>query len=140
MYGTSRKALGVKIIAAVALLAGSLAWAAQRHIEHTRLRPLLLQAVAHNDVRAVRSLLERGADPNAVEGPEPPPPTPLDLWRQLWKPSHQDVEGGPGYSNVLMIAAHNKNAAIVRLLLADGADVNARGFRGITALMLVAAE
>ncbi len=68
----------------------------------------LAGAAADGDVTRVRSLLARGASPNA-EGPD-------------------------GSFTALIAAAENGHAEIVRLLLDRGADINRRDFEGKTAL------
>ena len=72
----------------------------------------LFDAVERNDVAAVEELLSRGADVNTLDPRYP----------QLARPA-------------LMTAASLGYSEIVRLLLANGADVNARDAGGGTALI-----
>jgi len=74
-----------------------------------------LQAAAKGDVEAVKELLDKGVDVNAVvEG-------------------HSDL-------NALMVAALNRHSEVVEVLLAEGADVNARDEKGWSALMVATME
>jgi hypothetical protein len=105
------------IVLAVALLAAQAA-------PSGRLNQSLLSAAEQGNVTAVRSLLKRGASPNAANS--------------------------DGNSlTALMLAARGGHSAVVRLLLEAGADVNATatvpggvgsGNTGLTALMEAAAS
>jgi ankyrin repeat protein len=70
----------------------------------------LLQAAEHNDVPAMRMLLDQGADPN-------------------WNGAN--IFRYP----VVLVAASHGNVAAVRLLLSRGADANARDVRGTPILI-----
>jgi ankyrin repeat protein len=74
----------------------------------------LFDAVERNDLAAVEELLLRGADVNSLDPRCPPYACPA-----------------------LMAAACRGYSDMVRLLLANGADVNARDVGGGTALLLV---
>lgn len=85
----------------------------------------LIQAIKKRDLRAVRRLLESGADPNDHE-------TLYTL------PSVRErSEGGKPYpgDTPLLVAVGYRELAIVRLLLQKGADANAQGAYGTTPLM-----
>jgi ankyrin repeat protein len=68
---------------------------------------LLIAAAAMGDLRTVRDLLERGANPNATD-------------RDGWTPLH--------------LAAGWGHAGAIRLLLDHGADIRARNSKGDTPL------
>jgi hypothetical protein len=80
-----------------------------------RLDRAILAAAHGGDAAAVRSLLDRGADVNAVEG-------------------------GPSFWTPLMHVALQGDVELVRLLLDRGADVNRQDGDGFTALTVAAAE
>jgi ankyrin repeat protein len=95
-------------------------------------------AARSGDIRVAHLLLERGADPNegsrigglppvsAKRAGETPPISPF-----LGIP--ENIGGTP-----LMYAAHAGNLEVIKLLLANGADVNARNSVNGSALMLAA--
>lgn len=91
-------------------------------------RPLdgeLIEAVKRGDAVAVTRLLNQGASPNAREV-------------VLTKPSlSEGSEGGqPALEDTaLILAARGGNLQIAKLLLREGADVNARGVAGYTSLI-----
>jgi Ankyrin repeats (3 copies) len=75
----------------------------------------LVEAVACEDLAAVRRLLDRGVSPDAVNDP-------------------RDTEG----KSALQIAAGTGNVALVQLLLDRGADINAPDVWGGTAIFVAA--
>jgi len=84
----------------------------------------LVYAIYHSPLDFIRTLLELGADPNApADDGFPPLIAALTCTR--------DVAGGPRRTDV---------DAIVRLLLASGADPNQRGINDYTALHMAVAE
>jgi hypothetical protein len=84
----------------------------------------LVYAIYHSPLEFIRALLELGADPNApADDGFPPLLAALTCTR--------DVPGGPRRTDV---------DAIVRLLLAYGADVNQRGINDYTPLHMAVAE
>ena len=84
----------------------------------------LVYAIYHSPFEFIRTLLELGANPNApADDGFPPLIAALTCTR--------DVAGGPRRTDV---------DAIVRLLLAYGADVNQRGINDYTALHMAVAE
>ena len=98
-------------------------------------------AVRSNDLDAAQRLLHTGANPDAANRYGV---TPLSLAAQNGSsPMIQALlqAGARPTSAILMTAAHTGNAEVVRMLLARGADANAReSSLGETALMWAAAE
>ncbi len=104
----------------------------------------LLDAIKAVDESAVRSALERGADPTAAE---PDGTTPLH-WAvhgddpgivELLLAARADADAANRYGvRPVALASTNGNAAIVELLLEKGADVNTTLGEGETILMTAA--
>ncbi|MFO1304814.1 MAG: ankyrin repeat domain-containing protein [Burkholderiales bacterium] len=108
----------------------------------------LFDAIDRGDDALVRTLLDAGADPNAVDARG---------WSALAHATHNaeldrgfpdvakalidagaDIEAPIGYGiRPLMLAAGYGETAVVQLLLDAGADVLARNDGGLTALMMV---
>ncbi len=88
----------------------------------------LLQAVETNDWKTAAELLREGVDPNLRR--------PI-LWPHDEKPE-KDVRMYNTGDTLLKIAVSARDEAMVRLLLRQGADVNAPGRFGYTPLMVAA--
>jgi quinoprotein dehydrogenase-associated probable ABC transporter substrate-binding protein len=107
----------------------------------------LMQAAYTDDADDVRVLVKHGADPNAVSRQNF---TPLGIAVQYGRNNAAlaliaaganpgTAVGGAGYTP-LMLATANDAPALVRALIAKGADVNAVNSGGVTALMIAAAD
>jgi quinoprotein dehydrogenase-associated probable ABC transporter substrate-binding protein len=107
----------------------------------------LMQAAYTDDADDVRVLVKHGADPNAVSRQNF---TPLGIAVQYGRNNAAlaliaaganpgTAVGGAGYTP-LMLATANDEPALVRALIAKGADVNAVNSGGVTALMIAAAD
>jgi hypothetical protein len=99
----------------------------------------LLDAIAANDAKEVRQLLQAGANPNLLSpGPDP---LPLAVLENNLEITHILIAAGTCVNTVegaqaLMKAAKNGNFEIAQVLLDNGADINLRvWFRGNSALM-----
>jgi len=110
-------------IALAGVLLGALVFSVNRAL----CSRILVEAVNGQDADFVQSLLARGADPNTRDdtGYHPPP------WYQriIEAVLHRHSTPPKPYTppTVLMDAAWNGDDAVVQLLLAHGADVNAKG-------------
>jgi hypothetical protein len=118
---------------------------AYRSVRQEQLNQSLLDAVHTHDVAAAERALRQGADPNTDEevwtesafGQKQP--TRRERWARLW--ARLRVPNRYPDRPVLVAAAFSlptrrtQDIALVNLLLAHGADVNARGPKGATALM-----
>src|SRR5262249_9158916 len=108
-----------------------------------RLGQDLFLAVSHGDLAGVRSLLKRGADPNARNGLEM---TPLFMAAAMGQTqvieallrAGAKLEAGSPYGTALTFAAEAGSVPAVRFLLARGANINPLRADGITVLMLLA--
>jgi ankyrin repeat protein len=108
-----------------------------------KLGPDLFLAVGRKDLRTVKGLLRRGADPNARNFLAA---TPLMLTAltgdaqsaQALLAAGAEVEATSQFGTALTFAEMSGNAAMARLLLAHGAKVTAQRVDGITVLMLAA--
>ncbi|HZO91036.1 MAG TPA: ankyrin repeat domain-containing protein [Chthonomonadaceae bacterium] len=109
-------------------------------IRRHRLDTGLVAAVIDGDAEAVHSLLNSGADPNArfVSAASSPTPT-RSLWEWLRSLFERSKPPWPNNDKtMLMLAASKDDAAIVKDLLAHGADVNIKLSNGNTVLLLAA--
>lgn len=89
--------------------------------EQTKLNEQLFAAADQNNLEGIKSALAAGADINAVSIPP--------------------CEGGAcgeGQTTLMMISSYYNSAETIRFLLEKGADVNAKGQYGVTALMKAA--
>jgi ankyrin repeat protein len=95
-------------------------------------------AAQSGDIRVAQLLLERGADPN--NGNKIGGPRPTSAKRASEPPPMSSFLGIPEFigGTPLMYAAHAGNIEVIKLLLAKGADVNARNIVNGSALMLAA--
>jgi ankyrin repeat protein len=113
--------------------------------------PALAQAVVYGDENAVRLLLSRGADPNArsAAGATPLILAAGDLDKAtalVEKGAEVNARSGMGRTALLAAAAQRDSYRIVKFLMENGADPNARdeagefltGGKNATALMLAA--
>ena len=95
----------------------------------------MVKAVKFNDVRAVKKMLAQGVDPNSVDSQGMP------LLVLAAREKSNDVAGllaaepkidleakDKADENALMLAAINKDDALVKLLIAKGAQVNKTGW------------
>jgi hypothetical protein len=124
-------------IAVLIILIGWFVWGLYASARQAKLNRQLADAVGDFNVSAVQRLLAEGADPNTRFGGDPPP-----TWRERWDslfrhtPDHRRYRGvpvivaaaeGTEASGVAPVAENaHPDAEIVKMLLAKGADVNAR--------------
>lgn len=103
-------------------------------------RPPLTCAARGGDLEAIRSLLDGGADVNAPDSEEGWPPLFHAVFMRQASAVLLLLERGANPNRrvdrlvPLEVAAAQSDPAMVQLLLAHGADVNARGPDGSTAL------
>jgi ankyrin repeat protein len=111
-----------RLAAATALCCAFVAvWLGYRAVHRIRLRRPLIAAVKRNDLAAVRSLLDAGADPNARDAPAP-----SFAWTEMWKAiTHPHDSPGSTAAPALQLAAIRQENEIAYLLVEHGADVNA---------------
>lgn len=104
-------------------------WWFYRELQFTRLRLPLIEAVTNQDVARVRSLLDRGADPDVRTDyvPETESFTWAGLLRMLRGRKTSPPSQGP---TVLMMAAQSHRSDILRLLLEHGANVHLKAEPG----------
>lgn len=105
----------------------------------------LFLAVTHRDAAAVRSLLARGADPNARNYLQLTPLMFAAASRQPEVVQHllaagAQIEATSPFGTPLTFAAMGGSAPVAELLLARGASVNAQRPDQITVLMLAARD
>jgi len=98
-----------------------LGWFIHTAWQRVRLRGPLVDAVKRNDALTVKALLARGADPNTRDAPQLPFSW-EDVWQFFRHPQHKDPFGPP----VLQYAILQGNGDIARMLIAQGAEVNAQ--------------
>jgi ankyrin repeat protein len=103
----------------------------------------LFLAVNHGDLAGVRSLLKRGADPNARNGLEFTPlymaaaSGQMEVMESLLRAGAK-LEASSPYGSALNFAALTGNVPSLKFLLARGANVHSVRADGITVLMLAA--
>ncbi|MCW3098312.1 MAG: Ankyrin [Chthonomonadaceae bacterium] len=132
------------LFAAGLLLFGFVALSVGRVWRQTRLNQDLIVAVRHGDAFTERSLLDQGANANALDFP----PKPLSLWQFL----RNGMRPGPGAhkqtQTALLVAVKGpseiagppaENLPLVQALLDKGANINAKDEGDMTALMSAAA-
>jgi ankyrin repeat protein len=108
---------------------------------HGKLGQELFLAIDHRDLAMVRSLIQKGADPNALNGLEFSP-------LYIAAASHQNEvmeallkagakpDATSGYGSPLTFAAAGGNIVGARLLLSHGVNVNVSRVDGATVLMM----
>ncbi len=107
-------------------------------------RPIHL-AVEKGDVETVRVLLDHGAQPDVLGGCGRWTPLHLALQRgneriiMLLLSKHPNVNIAADYETPLHVAAAGSSGEIIEVLVAMGADVNARESRGMTPLAIAEA-
>jgi ankyrin repeat protein len=127
---SARRVPRLAVAACVLLLAVGGFWKLQSDsAERTILNTALVRAVQNDDEREVRSLLERGADPNARNeiGEDG------SFWSQLarvLRPIKRDSTG----DTVIFEASQRNSSRVAQLLLQYGADPSARSWQGQTPL------
>ena len=90
-------------------------------VQRVRLRRPLIEAVKRNDLAAVRSLLDAGADPNARDVAAP-----SFTWHEVVRAIiHPDAAFSSTEATALQIAAVARENEIARMLVERGGDVNA---------------
>lgn len=119
------------------LLAGSLMWHTAVLVRQRRLSQQLISAVEVGDIRAIRHLLQEGADPNARKTTARISSGYLNRWRLLWKNAFR-TEGDASAPTALMAAIQTGNRESIGLLIQHDADVNAGNSLGETACMRAA--
>lgn len=103
----------------------------------------LFLAIDHRDLPVVKSLIEKGADPNARNGLEFTPlyiaaaSHQLDVMEALLKAGAQ-VDADSSYGTALTFACGTGHVAGAKLLIGLGADVNVPRTDGVTPLMMAA--
>jgi hypothetical protein len=132
---TKRRAVMTAVL--IALL-GGFGWSVHATLRRAVLGKWLVSAVDRFDVPAVRQLLDEGADPDTREGGDPPLDWHASLAALLGRaPRYERSLGTP----LLCTAAYGggpdseTGREIVTLLLAKGADVNARSDASETTYM-----
>jgi ankyrin repeat protein len=133
MRWLSRKRFALTFLSLLAVIAGAFAWAIRATIHQGRLNAALVDAVDRGDMKATRTYLDRGADPDArIRSGH------TSVWQYLtdfFPTAHGRRDRLP--PTVLMTAVEHERKDIVILLLARGANVNARESGGLTALAYV---
>lgn len=112
-----------------------LPWYVHVHLERARLQSLLIVAVKAGDGSKVRTLLDRGADPNARDREVSRPSGLFAQLRSILSPP-RNVLADKG-KTALMIAISKEDVQSVQCLLAHGVDVNAKDASGLTAISWV---
>lgn len=122
------------------LFGGGLAWRVFAVMHQDRLNRALIAAVKKSDTRAVLSLLDHGANPNARDEPDKH----LSLWQRLlsWFPGRRHpasfaptalalaVEPPPIPISSSVSDIPDENPAIIQALVNKGADVSAKDVDG----------
>jgi ankyrin repeat protein len=135
----SRSRFSQRLIGVIIALGATVVSAAANTESTQELSDALLAAAGKGDSAAVRALLDRGADPNAV-----PPPQSLNALESAVSKNHFDVvkilvdhgaDLRPSGDSVLGLAADKKHEAITRFLISRGLKVDDRDSRGATLLL-----
>lgn len=123
--------LPTRILLSVVILTALFAWYLGTTVSQDRKNYALIEAVKQQNIAAVQSCLNRGADPNAREiriGEF--------VWRQYVSDVTNDRSRHPAIQVALNYRDHTRDPqfSMIKLLLKRGADVNARDSDGVTLL------
>lgn len=133
MAVSTRAKVSLTVIGIPLALVAAFSWVTWRRYEQSKMDAPLIKAVRAADISELKRLLDAGADPNARDKPY----RHMSLWemaRSMLRRSADDR--GETYLSALMAAAATDSAPEVpKLLLDRGAQVNARGPGGTSALL-----
>lgn len=126
-----RRRRAILILLPLLLLAGGVGFTLHTMRARALLSRPLLNAIRDSKPEQVRALLDRGANPNTRDIPDKPIGL-FDMVREWFDTSKRRKDAN--FSPALQLAVAANNTDMVKLLVTHGADVNARGPLGTTAL------
>ncbi len=137
MRGFRDKRIVLLAVCVFLILAGSLGRRIYVAMQRDRTNHALMAALRRHDTPAVLTALNAGADPNFRDDHTGP----LSVWQQLFRLIRPDRPQGvhsarPGIT-ALSLALSDFNLEAARLLVAKGANVNARNLQAQTPLLEV---
>jgi len=120
-----------RMIYLLCALGAGLVFSANRILRHNALNAALIAAVERGNAADAEDLLRRGADADAAK----PWFSHLPSSQMGWEMTYSNVfDKGNAPQPALCLAAERHDLAMVNILLAQGADVNARSVHDYTAL------